>query len=356
MKIAFLIEALGHGGCERMTSIIANELVRRHGAQVDIITVRESEPFFELDERIGLMTLIRGRDNTLHYRHLPRYMSRLRRIARRERYDYLINVRAYWAAMSIPAIAGLGTKIITWEHSNSRDKSRIGHLPRWMSSFFAHKVVVLTEESKRIWERKFHARNVNKIVNPLTIDAGKPSPLKDKRFLALGRLSHEKGFDMLLDAWALTRCREQGWSLRIVGSGSVEHELREQVERLGIGGSVEILPGTKDVADMYANASVYVLSSRYEGFGLVLVEAAAMGLPAISFDCECGPREIVEDGATGVLIPAENVPALAAAMDDMAADEEKRTRMGAAALERSRLFSIDNILPQWIELLTEKQR
>jgi glycosyltransferase involved in cell wall biosynthesis len=212
--------------------------------------------------------------------------------------------------------------------------------------------VVLTDDDKATYEKKFGARNVVKIPNPVTIAVDKPSPLKDKRFLAIGRFSREKGFDMLLDAWALTRCRHKGWRLRVVGSGVLESELASQIERLDIGGSVELTPTVSDVRNLYRTASVLVMSSRNEGMPLVLIEAMAMGLPIVSFDCEAGPRNVVVDGVTGKLVPPENVEALAAAMDNMSGDANLRSRMSAAALERSRLFSPDAIMEQWMDLLT----
>jgi glycosyltransferase involved in cell wall biosynthesis len=287
------------------------------------------------------------------FSHYAGYIHRLRKTLRRGRYDYVIDVDTLMSLFSIPAAAGLGTRVISWEHCNANANwGRCTYpLARRVASRLAHRVVVLTDTDKAAFERRFGARRVVRIHNPVTIEAGEPSPLTEKRFLALGRFSPEKGYDMLLDAWASTRCRREGWALRIVGGGWSEGELRAQIDRLGVADSVEMLPATHEVEAMFRSASCFVLSSRFEGLPLVLIEAAAMGLPAVSFDCETGPREIIEDASTGLLVPPGDVAALAAAMDEIAADGEMRARMGAAALERSRLFSPGAILERWRALL-----
>jgi glycosyltransferase involved in cell wall biosynthesis len=356
MKIAFIVEYLDvAGGSIRMATIVANELVRREGMQVDIICVQPSESYFPLNHKVGVVSLNKKKSKSL-YQHYVRNVNRLRHILRRQKYDWVIDVCVNMSLFTIPASIGLSVKIISWEHINANTGRLRTNTARRMATRFARRIVVLTEDDRRTYERKFWAQNVIVIANPVTINANEPSSLKDCRFLAVGRLSFEKGLDMLLDSWAATRCRHEGWSLRIVGSGLLEQEYKKQIERLGIGDSVEMLPHTKDVERMYRDASVFVLSSRTEGLGLVLIEAAAMGLPAVSFDCEAGPRNIIEDGRTGILVSPENVTAMAAAMDEMATDEEKRVKMGSAALVHSRRFSLENIMSQWVDLLNNCQK
>lgn len=355
MKIALFIDSLHvSGGMERVTIEIANSLVQRAGMEVDIITIHGGEPFFDLDDRIKVFALVPHKRWSRVMRHYAGYVCRLRRVLKRGRYDCVITSDTLLSVFSIPAAWGLGVRVVSWEHNNANvNWGRIAYpISRFVASHFADRIVVLTDADKTTFKRKYGARNATRIVNPVTIDTdGEVSLLTDKRFLSVGRLSYEKGLDMMLDAWAATSCRSDGWSLRIVGSGGMEGELREQTVRLGIEDSVEMIPAVKDVRMFYREASCFVLSSRFEGFGLVLTEAASMGLPAISFDCECGPRGIILDGETGLLVPPEDVPALAAAMDELAADGARRARMGAAAIERSKLFAPDVITAQWVELL-----
>jgi len=336
-----------------MTTVIANSLVR-HGMEVDVVTIHGCTPFFELDGRIRHFTLVPHKEWSRTTRHWGGYVCKLRRVLKRGGYDFVVDVDTLLSVFSVPATVGLKTRVISWEHFNiGVNFGRVAYrVARRVAARFADRVVVLTDSDKAAWERKYGTHNAVRVWNPVTIETGgEPSPLAAKRFLAAGRLVEQKGFDMLLDAWAATACRHDGWSLRIVGSGWMEGILRAQIERLGMAESVEMLPATGDMARMYREASCFVLSSRFEGFGLVLLEAMAMGLPAVSFDCECGPREIMVPGETGVLVAPEDVAALAAAMDELAADVAGRARMGAAAVERAKLFAPDLIAAQWVELL-----
>ncbi|MDR2882594.1 MAG: glycosyltransferase family 4 protein [Alistipes sp.] len=354
MKIAFLIKSLqSSAGTERMATVIANGLVRSAGTEVDVITIHGCTPFFELDGRIRHFSIVPHKEWSRVMRHFGGYVLKLRRILKREGYDYVIDVDTVLSLLSLPAAAGLKTRVVSWEHFNANvNWGKFSYpLARRMASRLAHRVVVLTQADKALYGRRFGARNAVCIPNPVTVNSSEPSPLAEKRFVAVGRLHPQKGYDMLLDAWASTRCRREGWTLRIVGSGRWEERLGAQIDRLGVADSVEMLPATHEVEAMFRSASCFVLSSRFEGLPLVLIEAAAMGLPAVSFDCETGPREIIEDASTGLLVPPGDVGALAAAMDEMAADGEMRARMGAAALERSRLFSPGAILERWRALL-----
>lgn len=352
MSIAFFINALWNaGGTERITTVIAGELVKR-GIDADIITIHAGESFFKLDPRISVINLTDERQTKVS-QHYLQYTRKLRSVLKRKRYDFLIDVCTAMSLMSIPAAAGLPTKIISWEHFNANvNWNRMtGLLARNAAARFARRIVVLTDGDKAVFERKFGARNAVCITNPLTIEPGEPSPLTERRVLAVGRFTPQKGFDLLLDAWAESKIRHEDWKLRIVGAGETEPEIREKIERLGLAGSVEIVPPVHDMGRMYREASIFVLSSRFEGFGLVLVEAAATGLPAVSFDCDHGPREIIENERTGVLVPPEDVTALAAAIDRVAGDWDSLVSMGRAALVRSRLFSLDTIADEWVALL-----
>lgn len=359
MKIAFLINSLAvSGGAQRMTVLLAGGLARR-GLKVEIITVAGGAggaSFFKLDPRVKILSL-GGTEGEGFYRTWWRNVRRLRGLLRRGAYDCVVDVCTLWSLVSVPAALGLGIRTVGWEHMNAGEISSgfLGPLGRRVAAWLHHRVVVLTDDDKKTYIRNYRARRVETIPNPVTIAADEPSPLTEKRFLAMGRFSDVKGFDMLLDAWELTRCRHKGWSLRIVGSGPLERSYRARVAKLGLTDSVEIVAPVRDVERMYRESSVYVMSSRNEGMPLVLIEAMAMGLPIVSFDCEAGPRNVVVDGVTGLLVPPLDVARLAAAMDVLAARRSLRRRMSAAALERSRLFAPDAVFDRWMALLKKGQ-
>jgi len=194
-------------------------------------------------------------------------------------------------------------------------------------------------------------RHVVCIPNPVPGFPDHPAGLDTKRILDLGRLETQKRFDLLIDAFAVFARTHPDWSLRIRGSGSKEAELRNKLAALGLEDSVQILPPTHNVAEEYAGASMYVISSEYEGFSMTLVEAMAAGVPCVSFDCPEGPSEIIDDGQDGFIVPLYDVAALAERMGRLADDAPLRRRMGAAARQNIHRYEIGPIIERWSSLL-----
>jgi glycosyltransferase involved in cell wall biosynthesis len=212
-------------------------------------------------------------------------------------------------------------------------------------------IVTLTKQDAENYKKKFSAKNTICIPNPVTINTNEKSTLKEKVVLAVGRYSYQKGFDLLLDAW--NEVHNNGWKLRIVGSGEMEFILKEKIKLYGLHDSVELLPITKNIVEHYKNASIYVMSSRHEGLPLVLIEAMAMGLPIISFDCETGPRDIIENNVTGVLVPPLDVNQLAIELECLIMDENKRSLFSNNALKLVKKFEITEIVDSWEKLFKE---
>jgi glycosyltransferase involved in cell wall biosynthesis len=171
--------------------------------------------------------------------------------------------------------------------------------------------------------------------------------------VAAGRLVRQKGFDLLVDAWVEVARRHPRWELHVYGAGPEKDALTAQVHRLGLDGRVRLMGYTDDLLAKMAGASAYVLSSRSEGFPLVLLEAMAVGLPVVSFDCRNGPRDIVRHARDGLMVPAGDVTALAEAVSSLLADPARRRRMGRAAVERAHDHDLQAICARWEELFAE---
>jgi glycosyltransferase involved in cell wall biosynthesis len=185
-----------------------------------------------------------------------------------------------------------------------------------------------------------------------TRDLGGPPPaLESPVILAAGRLTNQKGFDLLLEAFAQVSAQHPDWQLRICGSGSDGERLRAHAARLGLAARVSLPGRVGALGDEMAAASMFVLSSRFEGFPLVLLEAMQKGLPVVSFDCPTGPREVVEDGRNGILVPPEDIDALARGMRALVEDADLRRRYGREGARTAAGYRMEVIGPRWNRLI-----
>lgn len=209
--------------------------------------------------------------------------------------------------------------------------------------------VVLTEADAKNWGPMDTLRV---IPNPVNFHPEKPAALDSKTVIAVGRYTHQKGLERLIEAWK--RIPEKaGWTLRLVGDGEDREALRKQIEAEGITDSVVLGKNTSDMETIYREASLLALSSRYEGLPMALLESQTFGVPAVAFDCQCGPREIIRDGETGILVPEGDIEGLAQGLQRLMKDEALRRQMGAAAFENARRWAPETIMQQWTNLFEE---
>ena len=211
------------------------------------------------------------------------------------------------------------------------------------------KVVVLTHKDAACWKGY---DNIEVIHNVVTNYPEKITDVADrpKRIIAVGRLQAQKGFDLLIQSWQLIAARHPDWQLVVYGHGGDLQKLQQQLEKAGLTSSMTFAGATDNIYKEYQNSAFYVMSSRYEGWGLVLVEAMSCGLPCVSFDCPYGPSDIIRDGEDGFLVENGNIQQLAEKMELLINNKELRERLGVRARLNAARFTSDNIMPQWTKL------
>lgn len=221
----------------------------------------------------------------------------------------------------------------------------------WMNSLLKQlmrldRFVVLSQEDYRNWPE---LSNKMVIPNSLSYFPDFCSPCDSKEVIAVGRYTWQKGFDLLIQAWKMVYETHPDWHLNIYGSGNRD-EYERLVYKLGLSEVVTCHPAVTNIYEKYQESSIFVLSSRYEGFGLVLAEAMSTGLPAVSFACPCGPSDIVKDGDDGILVERENISKLADGISYLINDDKLRKYLGKNAQKNIQRYSINTIMQKWITL------
>lgn len=208
-------------------------------------------------------------------------------------------------------------------------------------------IVSLTKEDASYWD--IYTKNVKIIPNILTISPKRVNNYSNKRVIAAGRFSHQKGFDLLLEAWHLINKKHTDWNLYIFGNGD-RLPYQTIVNQYKMNFNVHLLPATDDIVEEYSKSSIFVMSSRFEGFGLVLAEAMSCGLPCISFDCPYGPRDIITDREDGILVENGNVELLAQQLELLMSKPSLRQNMGLKAAKNIARYKPESIMNQWESL------
>ncbi|MFF6999394.1 glycosyltransferase [Streptomyces sp. NPDC008313] len=268
----------------------------------------------------------------------------------------IVIVTQVWAMEWVELADTSGLTVIGMSHESyayARASSRHGRVLRHYRD--VDRMLSLTREDADLWIRQ-GMNNVSFMPNPLPFLPETPSPRTGKAVVSIGRLHDQKGVDMLLDTWAEVAPRHPDWVLRIYGTGEDEETLKRQCTSLGLDDSVEWRGRTGDVPGALRGGSVFVQSSRGEGFPLALMEAMATGVPCAAFDCAPGVHEIVRDGEDGLLATVGNTSELARRLDTLMSGKELRDRMGEAARVNIRRYSTDAIVRRWEDLFAFLER
>jgi glycosyltransferase involved in cell wall biosynthesis len=369
-----LMHAWGMGGTIRTALSIAEHLGERHSVEILSLVRRRDLPLFEFpagvtvtaidDQRPAarggpLRRLLRARPSVLMHRsdRASRACSlwtdvAFARAMRRRPAGVLITTRV---GLNLLAADVAGPDLVTVGQEHMHLSAHPERQQRAMAARYPalDALVVLTDGDRRAYEEVFgDTLQVARIPNAVPrLPARREHAPGGNTILAAGRLTRQKGFDLLIPAFARVAPEHPDWNLRICGKGPQRKVLKRLIEEYGLRGRVSLPGPVRGLAGEMASASLFVISSRYEGFPMVLLEAMGAGLPVVSFDCPTGPREIVEDRVSGRLVTAGDVDGLAAALDELIVDEGLRRRYAAEAARTAERYSMDFVGPQWESLL-----
>lgn len=380
MKIVYCIPSTyNSGGMERVLAKKANYLSDILNWEVTVITTSQHtrSSFYTLSKRINTIDLGINYDEMMTLPLLSRIASRLKAKKRHKRalQEVLedirpdITVSMFTHEMSfLPSIPAGGRKVLELHFSKNfralddcsnnrpmllrlinrildcQDRRQIRKYDRF---------VVLSERDAHDWGVRYG--NMSVISNPSTFEDTTLTDYKNKKALAIGRLCPQKGFDMLVKIWSLLpeKLKEE-WHLDIVGSGPDYDKLSQLISGLGLSKSISILPPSKDVSKLYQTHSIFCFPSRYEGFGLSLMEAMSFGLATVAYDCPCGPSEMIANGKNGYLVAVDNLNVFKSRLQTLMENEDYRCRLGKSAQNDIVIrFSENTIMEQWTNLFNE---
>lgn len=345
---------MSYGGAERVGVMLANGLSVSHS--VYLISNTLEEPTYEVESSVQLLPLFSSISSKIE--KWASTLPNIRKYAKTYRPDIIIGVMETCSLVSKLATIGLGIPIIMTEH-NAFERPKNTPLTKWqiITKFYINKlyccVTILTEADKEFIGLRL--KNTVVMPNPLFLTPIIKSPVKDKIVLAAGRIDdwHCKGFDILLKAWGTIAKQYPDWTLEIAGDGrKVDLELLQNIVRKSeVENQVKFLGYQKNIVDRYKQSAVFVLSSRYEGFGLVLIEAMSQGCACVACDFKGRQREIIRNDSEGLVCVPNDVDALALAIKKMIDDDMYRQKVQKAAIERSKYYAMDKTIRRWENLL-----
>ena len=371
--IAYCIPSLNHpGGMERVLTLKANYLADKLNYQVSIIITDDkgTKPYFPLSDKINVIQLDVNIDSLWQYpiwkrlylykTKMKEYRRRLEMCLNRLRPDITISLLRREINFLCDIKDG---SIKIGEIHFGRYKYReanFSYFPKfvntqltklWMGQLDKKikkldKFVVLTHEDASYWKG---LSNLIVIPNPITICNDKLSDCTQKRAIAVGRYTYQKGIDLLITAWKQVYEKHPDWELHIYGGGN-NADYQQLADNLGMTQAVICHEAVNNIDEKYHDSSIFILSSRFEGLPLVLMEAMAVGLPPVAFTCPCGPKDIIKNGEDGILCENGNIMQLSQSICKLIENEDLRKDMGQKAANNIRRYTVDNVMGHWVQL------
>lgn len=373
MKIVYCINRIRHiGGMQRMIAAKANALAAIPGNKVYIVVTDHKkgvDPFYispdvsVIDLNINYYSdygknaisdiLIYKKKKAKHRKALFHFLKEIKP-------DIVISTGGYDKVFIASRRSHAWKTLIEYHYErNFKANDKKSNLLHKLQGLYEREVtekrfdriVVLTEgDKKNNWQGY---QNVVVIPNPVTFRCLDPSDLDQHCVVSVGRLVTTKNFNGLIRAFKLVLDKYPDWVLKIYGDGPEKKNLQSLINQECLSNSVMLCGNTGDVEDVLKKSSIFAISSLSEGFGLVLIEAMECGVPAISYDCPCGPREIISDSDDGFLVPLNDEHLMAERICTLVADEKMRRNMGVAARKKAAHYHMDLIINQWMCLFNE---
>lgn len=356
-KICFLSGDMSRsGGTERVLAIIANELCKKEDLfEIHILsTVNENmTSFFPLDKRIKQSRILN--DKALNFKkQYFKVVKGIRNYVKKNNIDVFIDVEVISSIFSIPATRFTSTKHIAWEHFNfyENNGSSLRTLARKIDAKCSDYIITLTEEDKNNYLKNLKIKGkIDYIYNPMESVEIKNCNINSKQIVSVGRLTYQKGFDILCDVAKDVLSKNPDYKWIILGDGEDKEKLQSKIKEYNLQDRLILKGKVSNVEDYYENSALYVMTSRFEGLPMTLLEAKNHKLPIVSFDCPTGPSEIIRNNVNGYLVKANDIKEMSNKVNSVLQDDKKLKEFSDKAELDIDKFNINSIIDKWTSLL-----
>lgn len=354
-KITFFIHGIYKmGGTERVVGMIANELIKKYEVEIISLHKDSDKPFYSLNKNIKIIDIL-GKE----LQPVKLYYPYLRYKTKKALKDYHTDVFicAGMGDVGLTSFMRKKTKYITWEHFTAL-QGKVGGimwLGRVLSKKYANKIIVLTKKDVELNHEKFKTdyEKLVQIYNPIEphINHDDTYNIHSKRIISAGRFTNEKGFDLLVEVAVKVFKKHPDWEWHIYGDGEEFQRINELILEKKLQNNLKLMGRTNKLYSLYKDYSFCVVTSRFEGFGMVIIEAHSSKLPVISFNCNCGPDELIIDGVNGYLIDCFNIDRMAEKINYLIEHEDVRKKMSEKTYVDKEKLQIENIIKEWEKFL-----
>lgn len=351
-KITFFVHNIYTvGGVERVLSLIANELSKKYDVEIISLYKTAEKPYFYINENIKISNVL---SNKVHNpkTHIFYLIHNVKKILKNYKTDYFVATGMVNVPLTI--FMRKQAKYIAWEHGNTFGigEGKMPYLGRKLAAKYADKIIVLTKRDMGKNIKTFKTANkITQIYNPIeNVELSKEYNIESKKIVSSGRLCPQKGFDMLIDVAKKVFEKHPDWEWHIYGEGPDRKMLEQMIEEKKLQKNVKLMGRTDKMNEKYKEYAIFVMTSRFEGFAMVNIEAHYAKLPIVSFNCNCGPDEIIQDGVNGYLVDCFDIDKMSEKINYLIENSDVRIEMSQkTSLDKEKL-EMKNIINEWEKL------
>lgn len=360
IAICFIVHNInGSGGDTKVATEIINGLAKKSNYRISVISIEHEKTYrqnlYSLDSRVDVKYVTSKIVNLK--KEFISISLKIRNIVKTNQYDAIIVSGMDFVpflSLSLKTISHV--KAIAWEHMNYNvNNNTLLKIGRYIAMHYFDNVVTITKRDQSLYQSNNpeQSSKIVQIYNPLNYPKREKSNLAEKKILSCGLLVEQKGFDLAIEIAAKVLPLYPDWSWEIWGDGPMFDELNAKIADYNLSNRLRLLGYTDSMIEKYSNYSIFAMTSRFEGFGMVLSEALSCGVPAISFDIDAGPNEMIKNAENGYLIPAFDLNSYAEKLSEMMNDSTLRTKMQENSDVLIKCIDYDDIIAKWITLIEE---